>query len=106
MTTSTRTMLTDQITAQAQQFEEIYAQTDPYESLYEVPIEVTVHRQLTVVLCAGGPHIEAVAALDGNRVIDARLEGYWAGQRETYTIGRGTPIWRALEDYAHTVTEG
>lgn len=47
----------------------------------EYPLEVVDERgrQFAVVISTGGPHIEVVA--DGGR--DARLEGYWWGERHT-----------------------
>lgn len=103
MTTSTHIMLTRQMTAQAKQFDEIYQEADPYEHLDDAPLEIRVSKQLTVVLCTGGPHIEAVANLEGDAVTDARLDGYWAGERESRPIPQGTALWNALESYAEAL---
>lgn len=103
MTTSTHIMLTRQMAAQAEQFDEIYQEADPYEHLYDAPLEIRVSKQLTVVLCTGGPHIEAVATLDGDTVTDARLDGYWAGERESRPITQGTALWNALATYAEAL---
>lgn len=103
MTTSTHIMLTRQMTAQAEQFDEIYQEADPYEHLHDAPLEVRVSKQLTVLLCAGGPHVEAVATLDGHPITDARLVGYWAGASESWPVHQGTALWNALEQYAETI---
>lgn len=103
MTTSTHIMLTRQMAAQSEQFNEIYQEADPYELLYDAPLEIRVSKQLTVVLCTGGPHIEAVATLDDDAVTDARLDGCWAGERESRPIPQGTALWNALESYAEAL---
>ena len=57
MSASTSTMLTRQIDAQAEQFDDFYTNEDPYEQLWEAPLEVTTRTQLVVVLAVGGPHV-------------------------------------------------
>lgn len=58
---STSKTLTRQIDAQAEQFDDLYAADDPFDELWETPLEVTTRTQLVVVLAVGGPHVEAVA---------------------------------------------
>lgn len=105
MTTSTKTMLADQMTAQANQFDEIYQEADPFEQLHEAPIDIHLDQQLTVVLCTGGPHVEAVATLDRGDITRARLEGYWAGEKVSWPVTQGTALWQALETYAQLLTD-
>ena len=102
--TNTRKMLTDQMRVQIAEFDTIVESEDPYEELFETPLEITVGTTLTVLLCTGGPHVEAVATLDSDhRVVNARVDGYWAGARESWRVDVGSPLWEALEQYAQAV---
>ncbi|NLB46185.1 MAG: hypothetical protein GX814_00240 [Microbacteriaceae bacterium] len=100
---STSQMLTLQIDAQAEQFDEIYAADDPFDELWEAPLEVTTRTQLVVVLAVGGPHVEAVADLDEDgAVVSAHIAGFWGGESETRPVRPGSSLWRALREYAET----
>lgn len=102
---NTSQMLTRQIDAQDEQFDEIYASSDPFDELWEAPLEVTARTQLVVVLSVGGPHVEAVADLDTDgEVASAHIVGYWGGESETRPVSRSSTLWRALCDYAETVS--
>lgn len=98
-------MLTRQIDAQVEQFNEIYTSSDPFDELWEAPLEVTTRTQLVVVLAVGGPHIEAVADFDEDgAVVSAHIAGFWARESETRPVSRSSTLWRALCDYAETVS--
>lgn len=104
MTASTRQQLAQQVIAQAEQFDAIYESDDPYEELYEAPLEITVGRELTVLLCTGGPHVEATASVnDEGAVITAQIHGYWGSERVSRSVRPGSSLWRALGDYAQCV---
>ena len=104
MSANTSTMLTRQIDAQAEQFDDIYTNEDPYEQLWEAPLEVTTRTQLVVVLAVGGPHVEAVADLDDDgAVVSAHISGYWGGESETRPVRWNSSLFRALREYAETV---
>lgn len=78
---TTNEILTREITAQAEQLDEIFANYDPVDELWEAPLEVATRTQLVVVLCTGGPHVEAVADLDDDdAVVSASLTGYWGSE--------------------------
>ena len=95
--------LAQEITAQADQFDTIMTQPEPYDALYEAPLEVVVRRQLAIVLCTGGPHVEAVADLyDDGTVSAAHLFGCWGIDQETRPVPQGSGLWRALEEYAES----
>ena len=101
--TSTSTMLTRQIDAQAEHFDEIYASEDYFDELWETPLEVTTRTQLVVVLAVGGPHVEAVADLDDDgAVVSAHIAGFWGGKSETRPVHPSSSLWRALREYAET----
>lgn len=101
---STSKMLTRQIDAQAEQFDEIYAADDPFDELWETPLEVTTRTQLMVVLAVGGPHVEAVADLDDDGgVVSAHISGFWGGESETRPVRPDSTLWQALQEYAETV---
>lgn len=101
---STSQMLTRQIDAQAEQFDDIYASDAPFEQLWEAPLEVTTRTQLIVVLAVGGPHVEAVADLDeAGAMVSAHIAGFWGGESETRPIRRGSTLWRAMSEYAEAV---
>lgn len=101
---TTNEMLTREIIAQAEQFDEIFANDDSFDELWEAPLEVTTHTQLVVVLCTGGPHVEAVADLDDDgAVVSASLTGYWGSETVRTQVQPGTSLWRALSEYAETV---
>ena len=102
---TTAHMLSQQIQAQADQFDAIYESADPFEELFEVPLEITTTRQVTVVLSTGGPHVEMVGELDTDgRLTHAEINGYWAGERHHQDIPEGSPLWQAMEVYAEAVT--
>lgn len=83
MSNRTSQMLTRQIDAQAEHFDEIYASIDPFDELWETPLEVTTRAQLVVVLAVGGPHVEAVADLDEDgAVVSAHITGFWGEESE------------------------
>lgn len=104
MSSETKQMLIEQIEAQADQFDAIYEAEDPYEELFEAPLEIIVGRSLTVVLCAGGPHVEAVATLGSEGdVTSARIDGYWGGARVSRSVRTDSSLWRALGDYAECI---
>lgn len=101
---TTNEMLTREIAAQAEQFDEIFANDDPLDELREAPLEVTTRTQLVVVLCTGGPHVEAAADLDDDgAVVSASLTGYWGSETVRTQVQPGTSLWRALGEYAETV---
>ena len=101
---TTNEILTREIIAQAEQFDEIFANDDPFDELWEVPLEVTARTQLVVVLSAGGPHVEAVADLDDDgAVVSASLTGYWGSETLRTQVQPGTSLWWALREYAETV---
>lgn len=101
---TTNEMLTREITAQAEQFDEIFANDESFDELWEAPFEVTARTQLVVVLCTGGPHVEAVADLDDDgAVVSASLTGYWGSETVRTKVQPGTSLWRALSEYAETV---
>jgi len=107
MDNTTSDMLTTQMDAQASQFDAIFTETETYDSLYEVPLEITVRRQIVVLLCTGGPHVEAVANLAQNgTVTDARIFGCWGSANETRRVSGGSALWRALEEYAVNIVNG
>lgn len=101
---TTAHMLSQQIQAQADQFDAIYESADPFEELFEAPLEITVSQQLTVILCTGGPHVEAVATIEDGAICDVRIEGYWAGETQTRPVQEGSALMRALETYAEAIT--
>lgn len=98
---TTNEMLTREISAQAEQFDEIFANDDPFDELWEAPLEVTTRTQLVVVLCTGGPHVEAVADLDDEgAIITASLVGYWGNETVQQQVAPSSSLWRALCEYA------
>lgn len=100
---TTKEMLTRAISAQAEQFDESFANDDPFDELWEAPLEVATRTQLVVVLCTGGPHIEAVADLDGEgAIITASLVGYWGNETVQQQVAPSSSLWRALCEYAET----
>ena len=102
MPSTTAEMLTAQIAAQAEAFESINA--DDYDSLWEIPLEVTVHRQVHVLLTYGGPTIWAEADLDDDgQVTNARLMGAWGTDQATCPVSHRSALWTALQEYAETV---
>ncbi|MCA0379186.1 MAG: hypothetical protein LCH36_07065 [Actinobacteria bacterium] len=104
MTGTSFQKLTREITAQAEQFDEIFANDDPFDELWEAPLEVTTRTQLVVVLCTGGPHVEAVAGLDNDgAIVSASIVGYWGGETVQQPVKPGSSLWRALREYSETV---
>ena len=102
--TATREMLTDQMRAQVAEFDSIYDSENPYEELFEAPLEVTLGTTLTVLLCTGRPHVEVVATLDSERrVTEARVDGYWAGAKESWRVQEDSSLWRAMNEYVEWV---
>lgn len=100
----TAEMLNNEITAQAEAFDAIFAQDFQYDALWEQPLEVTVERQLHVTLCYGGPTVEAIADLDDDgSVTDAHLEGWWGSEHQIRPVYRDSKLWDALEFYAEGV---
>lgn len=100
---TTNEMLTREISAQAEQFDEIFANDDPFDELWEAPLEVTTRTQLVVVLCTGGPHVEAVADLDDEgAIITASLVGYWGNETVQQQVAPSSSLWRALWGYAES----
>lgn len=91
MTTTTRSALYENMVGVRETVEEYARQIESgdYDDeptaddtpISEYPLEIVDERgrEFAVVICTGGPHIEVVA--DGG--YDARLEGYWAGERVT-----------------------
>ena len=101
---TTNEMLTREIIAQAEQFDEIFANDDPFDELWEAPLEVTTRTQLVLVLCTGGPHVEAVADLDDDgAVVSASIIAYWANETVQQQVTPSSSLWRALREYAETV---
>ena len=97
---TTNERLTREISAQAEQFDEIFANDDPFDELWEAPLEVTTRTQLVVTLCTGGPHVKAGADLDNDgAIVSASIVGYW-GERDRATTG-GT---RWLSPYTYRTT--
>lgn len=52
MASTTSNTRIEQITAQAEQFDTNYAESAPYETLYEAPLDARVRRRLVVWCCA------------------------------------------------------
>ena len=101
---TTNERLTREITAQSEQFDEIFANDDLFDELWEAPLEVATRTQLVVVLCTGGPHVEAVADLDNDgAVVSACIVGYWGSETVQQQVTPGSSLWRALREYAETV---
>lgn len=101
---TTNERLTHEITAQAEQFDEIFANDDPFDELWEAPLEVTTRTQLVVVLCTGGPHVEAIADLDNDgAIVSASIFGYWGNETVQQQVTTGSSLWRALREFAETV---
>lgn len=102
--TNTREMLTDQMRAQVAEFDSIYDSENPYEGLFEAPLEVTLGTTSTVLLCTGEPHVEVVASLDSERrVVEARVDGHWAGAKESWRVQEDSPLFRAMNEYVEWV---
>lgn len=98
---TTNERLTREITTQAEQFDEIFANDGPCDELWEAPLEVITRTQLVVVLCIGGPHVEAVADLDNDGgVVSASIVGYWGNETVQQQVAPSSSLWRALCDYA------
>ena len=95
---TTAQALADQMTAQAEEFD-----SPENEGIFDLPLEITVRKQLVVVLCTGGPHVEAVAELDDSGIVSASLDGYWAGSQQSRPVEPGSGLWNALEQYAEVV---
>lgn len=95
--------LTDPSLAQADQFRDLEHVQDPWDALWEAPIEVKIEQQLTVVLCTGGPHVEATATITDSGITNARLQGWWGPSHQSWEVTDTWPLWGALEQYAEAL---
>ena len=99
MTRTTQQLLAQQIAAQAEAFDDIYQEDDPFEALWEAPLELRVSEQITVVLCTGGPHVEAAAIVAEGAITSARIDGWWGTEHLSQVVGEGSVLWWAPHPY-------
>lgn len=103
MDTTTQDLLAEQMQAQIGDFDDLGGPQQADDELYDLPLEIKIRTEVATLLCTGGPHIEAVAALDGTQITEARLDGHWGSTRESWPVDEGSGLWCALQAYAATL---